>query len=203
MYRCGQFLFYNPTDPDRCLLADRIDRSLKLTNMNNMSHQQIAAKFNNRIDAEAAYQALTETETLSSETVSLDVAETAEEPTFQPQTQRSVKGGAIAGAVFGAIAGLLLSIAPTLNQSGPQVSHVSLQFAALVAAGGAFSGAIAFGLIAGVTSNYIPEDPQSNPTSSKEAGERTVDRYSITVSGNDDELDRARQILTQQGAEIA
>jgi hypothetical protein len=103
------------------------------------------------------------------------------------------KGGAIAGAAIGITIGLSISLIvkslPDANLSINLSPWLIIFIAGVV-------GAIALGLIGAISSGQVP---QTNTGIDEDS---TPGDYGLIITGKEEDLDRAKQILRQQGIQI-
>ncbi|MBE9169826.1 hypothetical protein IQ238_20620 [Pleurocapsales cyanobacterium LEGE 06147] len=157
----------------------------------------IVGKFSTEQAAQEAHHAIEtagfRVEQISLETQNLNISSEIKET----QALKSARGGAIAGGIFGAAAGFCLSlVASNFSDVGPAVEgHISI-FNFVLTLGGAALGAVGFGLMGGLSGVNAPkEDTEADR-------EQSSRNYLIEVWGTKEEVERAAEILRQQGGQL-
>lgn len=136
-------------------------------------------------------------------------AETASEknPNLTAQESKakeSGKSGAIVGALFGGMASALLTLGgKDLPGSSPVASIEPSGSAFIVILLGIVVGAVAGGLIAALSgTNVAKTKGTTEQVAPEENRPQAAQKYLVKVVGNKDELQRAREVLQQQGSEV-
>ena len=113
------------------------------------------------------------------------------------QARKSSIGAAIAGSVLGSGFALFASLgAANFGSSGPDVSSNSGVFTVLIATAGGLVGALGFGLMGALSGGTAPEAPALTDSESLST------KYLVVVRGTETEVVRAKEILSQQGAQV-
>ena len=153
---------------------------------------QTIGVFYNENEAETAHNFLKEAGFAQEQLSVQSEAPTANQPVRETQAGRSAYGGAITGALFGGIVGFFMAV---VTKSLPATS-VSLQLNPIALAfAGAGVGAFGFTLMAVAMGVNVPETvPNSN--------DEPAYKYRVLLTGNDEDLLRAAEILRQHGIQV-
>jgi len=153
----------------------------------------VVGKFVAQKDAEMAAKFLEEVgfpiEQIRIETLSLKHSL----PLSESEVIEGGKGGAIVGAALGITIGLSISL---IVESLPDANlSINIPPLLIVFIGGVV-GAVALGLIGAISSGQVPQtntgiDEDSTPLD-----------YGLMITGKEEDLDRAKQILRQQGIQF-
>jgi hypothetical protein len=172
--------------------------------MNNLSQpaqrpgQQSVGMFLTREAAEAAYQSL-QNAGFSPDRLFLDTQVLDPNPRLRDtKASRGAGGGAIAGSLFGGLVGSLLvfiSLNPATSTANPAATQplTALVGMALAAAG---VGAVAGALIGAFSGLNVPK------TETGVDRARLAHRYLVVLDGTEDERNRAKELLRQQGSQL-
>jgi hypothetical protein len=122
-------------------------------------------------------------------------------PASRTKVMSSARGAAIAGSLIGGLLGFLLGWYSPMLSVMTTVFEQPLQSALFASLIGGIVGSIgggAFGALAGVN---VPNEIDDSDEAMDDR-DRMSHKYLVKVTGTEDELDQAIQILNQQGAKV-
>jgi hypothetical protein len=157
----------------------------------------IAGIFADQSSAEAAKQALQQAGFAANRVATEEQAIDPNPSVQDSRAREGARGGAIVGALFGAIVTFLLTrVGISLPGNSPIAVTDPDQPAFIVLLLGIVAGSAAGALLGALSGVNAPK--RAGTTSAELAR-----KYLVKVEGSGDELDRAKDILRQQGSEIS
>jgi hypothetical protein len=168
-----------------------------MTSQNPTDQHLIAGVFTDPSAAEAANQAL-QAAGFAAERVSTEIQALDPNPTIrESKAKQSGKAGALAGGLFGAMVCTLLSYGGTSFPGDTPVSFIEPGSTAwIVILIGTIAGAAGGGIIGGLSGNNVPNEAASVDRKS------LSQKYLVKVEGTQTDLERAIEILRQQGSQV-